>query len=114
MSSANPVPRRATDCGTVRGVDTTPAQQAAFRARVRKADGDGCWEWTGRRQQGRYAHGLVWVKGRYVTAHCLAWELTNGPLSAGVHLYHRCGVPTCVRPDHLVVTTPGQPGLPRR
>ena len=95
-------------------MDLTLAQQATFWARVRKAAGDGCWEWTGTRQAGKYAYGSVRVGGRGVAAHRLAWELAHGPIPAGMHLFHRCGVLTCVRPDHLILVRPGQPGQPRR
>ena len=95
-------------------MDLTPAQQAAFWARVRKADGDGCWVWTGTRRAGQYGYGSVRVGDRELVVHRLAWELTYGPIPAGLHLAHRCGVLSCVRPDHMELATPGQPGQPRR
>ena len=92
----------------------TPAEQAAFWARVRKADGDGCWEWAGKRYAGKYGYGRARVGDRVPAVHRLAWELAHGPIPAGMHLFHRCGVRLCVRPDHMVVVRPGQPGQPRR
>lgn len=31
----------------------------------------------------------------------MSYELSNGPIPAGMHVLHRCDVPLCVRPSHL-------------
>jgi hypothetical protein len=38
-------------------------------------------------------------------AHRLGWKLLRGPIPDGMELHHRCGVPACWNPDHLVVVT---------
>lgn len=43
--------------------------------------------------------------GRTEAAHRLAWELSNGPIPAGLVVRHKCDVPRCIRPEHLELGT---------
>lgn len=80
-----------------------------FWAKVHKADGDACWEWTGTRQlRGYGAIGVTEVAGghqqiRY--AHRVSWELAHGPIPVGLFVCHRCDTPACVNPAHLFLGT---------
>jgi HNH endonuclease len=47
-----------------------------------------------------------------LTAPRVAWELHVGPIPPGRRLWHRCGRPACVRPDHLYLVR-GKPAAPR-
>lgn len=38
-------------------------------------------------------------------AHRVAWEVTYGPIPAGLSVLHRCDNPACCRPDHLFLGT---------
>lgn len=59
-----------------------------------------CWLWTGCRNN--RGHSLAKWKGRSHGAHRVSWEIAHGnELSAGTYVFQRCGVRTCVRPEHL-------------
>ena len=73
-----------------------------FWAKVDKT-GD-CWVWTGALTHSGY--GKFKVRSyKVVLAHRWAYEVTHGPIPAGLFVCHRCDVPSCVRPSHLFVGT---------
>lgn len=64
-----------------------------------------CWVW----QLATHAddgHGRIDVGGRLLLAHRVYYEQKHGPLPHGLHLHHRCEMPSCVNPDHLEPMTP--------
>lgn len=84
----------------------TPAERLA--ARVRRGAPTECWPWTGGTNGNGY--GCIYVDGRVVLAHRLAWELVHGPIlkGEGYHgtcVLHRCDTPACCNPAHLFLGT---------
>lgn len=62
-----------------------------------------CQLWTG--ATNRDGYGRIWADGRAATTHRIAYELTHGPIPAGLELDHRCGVRACCNPDHTEPVT---------
>jgi hypothetical protein len=95
-------------CKGLRGKDwrlgrkSTNPDHAKFWERVDKRP-DGCWIWTGSLTDDGY--GNVWFDGKCQGAHCVAYELTFGPIPEGLELDHKCHVRACCNPDHLEPVT---------
>jgi transposase-like protein len=74
-----------------------------FWALVERGPAESCWEWKGRR--GWYGYGVV--KGD-IRAHCLAYELTYGPIPLGMVVRQTCDNRPCCNPSHLLLLTRSQ------
>ena len=66
----------------------------------------GCWLWTGRLSNERYAQFTVTQTGYptvTLSGHKVSYELHNGRVPDGMVLDHLCRTRHCVNPDHLEV-----------
>ena len=79
-----------------------------FWPKVAVGEVSNCWEYQGYRdyrenslggRRGGYGH--FGINGVTVLAHRVAWELTNGLISPGQVVRHRCDNPPCCNPEHL-------------
>jgi hypothetical protein len=69
----------------------------------REAGPDSCWPWMGSRAPEGY--GRLRYNRHPSIAHRIAYELTRGPIAAGMLVCHHCDNPPCCNPAHLFVGT---------
>jgi hypothetical protein len=93
-------------CQGSAGNAVRPRKPLADRFASKLAKGEGCWLWTGSRNN--HGYGQIADEqgrdGRLLLAHRVAWELANGrTLTSEEEILHACDTPACVNPDHLRV-----------
>lgn len=79
-----------------------PALPPRMQPRILVTAG-GCWEWQG--ELNRNGYGRVWVNGRRLMAHRVAYQLLVGDIEPGLVLDHLCRNRRCCNPEHLEPVT---------
>ena len=69
----------------------------------RSARKGACLIWQGSR--GGNGYGTVRRNKAYIYVHRLAWEATYGHIPNGLFVMHKCDVPLCIEPTHLMLGT---------
>jgi hypothetical protein len=74
-----------------------------FWSKVDRRGPDECWSWLARRTAKGY--GQFKLDGQHRPAHRVAYQLTIGPIPAGLQLDHLCRNRACCNPRHLEPVT---------
>ena len=89
--------------GAGRPRNTYAAMLKRLHGRVERGAPDVCWPFLGARDSDGYGT-LSW-RGKTHRATRLVWESLRGPIAAGLVVRHRCDVPSCCNPAHLLLGT---------
>lgn len=74
-----------------------------FWEKVNRAGPDDCWVWSGARDAGGY--GLIYLDGKHVLAHRIAYKMQPGAEPGDQDVLHRCDNPPCQNAGHLFLGT---------
>lgn len=89
----------------IRAGDKALTWEQRFWRRVVKTEG--CWIWTGGMGGTRtHPYGVYMLPGQIRRgAHVIAFEMTNGPVAAGLVIDHLCENSLCVNAAHMEAVT---------
>src|SRR5271154_215779 len=73
--------------------------------RTERITESGCWIWLGYTNSKGYGFIGHHHSTKEVMVHRASWEYFFGAVPDGLHVLHRCDVPSCVNPAHLFVGT---------
>lgn len=75
-----------------------------FWSRVQRPSVEGCWPWTGYKNDRGYGV-FRYAKSKAIKTHRLAYALDKGAIPEGMIVCHSCDNPPCCNPAHLWLGT---------
>lgn len=78
--------------------------KSRFETFVSPEPNSGCWLWMGAANADGYGHFGI-ARSKPDKAHRVAYRLYRGPIPTGMIVRHKCDMPCCVNPEHLIVGT---------
>ena len=81
------------------GPEARAALAARFWSKVDVRGDADCWLWTAAKD--KFGYGRFMCLGRNAKAQRVSYELTHGPIPAGMVTDHKCRNRQCVNPRHL-------------
>ncbi len=76
-----------------------------FWEKVDRRGPDECWPWLACVRREDEGYGAFGIDNRHHPAHRVAYELTIGPIPAGMVACHTCDNPRCCNPAHVFLGT---------
>lgn len=64
---------------------------------------DDCWIWRG--YKGKQGYGVMGISRKSTLAHRASYSAFVGDIPQGMHVLHKCDMPSCVNPEHLFLGT---------
>ena len=77
--------------------------QKLIEANINRPPTSECWYWCGKLRKNGY--GFIYLDGRTLYAHRIAYEAFKEPLKPGLQIDHLCRIRSCVNPQHLEQVT---------
>lgn len=81
----------------------SPSDVVRFEKKIERTTS--CWLWKASRIGSRVKYGAFGIGREVYLAHRVAYWISRGEITDGLHVDHLCSNPLCVNPDHLETVT---------